>query len=192
MTPKVVALCGVRRCGKDTAAKYLSEHYNLQHVKIAQRLKDALSIIFGFTADQLESGKKDVLDARWNITPRQVMQFFGTEMMQFKLQELMPSIGRNFWIKRLAEDIAISHRCFVISDLRFCHEENVLRTAFPDAKIIRIINNHNRNRNQNDSIDDHSSEKEVDMLHPDVIIENNGSIEELHDSLKSTMQRFIC
>lgn len=128
--PKIIAVCGVKRSGKDTIADYLCANYGYTKIKIANPLKQGLKAMFGFSDEQLESDAKDELDSRWEIQPRKIMQFIGTEVMQYQLQEIIPGIGRKVWIKSLIEEhihnSRSSNELFVIPDLRFLHEYDEL------------------------------------------------------------------
>lgn len=128
--PKIIAICGLKRSGKDTIADYLCQHFGYTKIRIANPLKQGLKVMFGFTDDQLETDLKDVVDERWGIEPRKIMQFIGTEVMQYKINEVMPSIGRTFWIKSLIEEHInkedAKDKLFVIPDLRFKHEYELL------------------------------------------------------------------
>lgn len=138
MTTRIVAICGLKRSGKDTIADYLCAHHNFTKLKIASPLKDGLKCMFGFTDEQLETDLKDVVDERWGVKPRKVMQFFGTEVMQYQLQSLIPGIDRNFWIKRLVEEhVKCTHHRIVISDLRFQHEYEMLKQY--DVTFWRVV-----------------------------------------------------
>lgn len=128
--PRIIAICGLKRSGKDTIADYLCQHYGYTKIRIANPLKQGLKAMFGFSDDQLETDLKDVVDERWGVEPRKVMQFIGTEIMQYKINEVIPSLGRSFWIKSLIEE-HINHtdgkdKLFVIPDLRFKHEYDLL------------------------------------------------------------------
>lgn len=127
--PRIIAICGLKRSGKDTIADYLCNNHNYIKVKIASPLKEGIKSIFGFTDDQLETDLKDVKDARWGVEPRKIMQHFGTEVMQYQLQELIPNIGRSFWIKRLIDEHIVNSKeqRIVIPDLRFKHEYDMLK-----------------------------------------------------------------
>jgi hypothetical protein len=124
--PKIIAICGLKRSGKDTIADYLCSNYGYTKIKIANPLKQGLKVMFGFTDEQLESDKKDEIDPRWEVQPRKIMQFIGTEVMQYQLQQIIPGIGRKVWIRSLVEeyinDSKHNDKLFVIPDLRFLHE----------------------------------------------------------------------
>lgn len=124
--PKVIAICGLKRSGKDTIADYLCAQYGYTKIKIANPLKKGLQVMFGFTDEQLESNQKDEIDPRWEVQPRKIMQFLGTEVMQYQLQQIIPGIGRKVWIRSLIEEYLnnskYNGKLFVIPDLRFLHE----------------------------------------------------------------------
>lgn len=129
--PRIIAICGLKRSGKDTIADYLCSHYGYTKIKIASPLKKGLQVMFGFTDEQLETNKKDEIDPRWNVKPRQLMQFLGTDVMQYQLQQIIPDIGRKVWIKSLIEEHLNQqendkNKLYVIPDLRFLHEHEEL------------------------------------------------------------------
>lgn len=183
--PRVIALCGRRRAGKDTIASILYELHGYENVKISQDLKDAAKILFGFTNDQIESGLKDQIDERWGISPRQALQFIGTEVMQYSINDLLPSIGRKFWIKGcIQKHIApCEEKLVVLSDLRFVHEYEELKNTFlGDFMVIRI----ERERHDvNALLDEHVSEKEYLNIPFDAMITNNGTKAELLTKVKN-------
>lgn len=146
---RILLLCGFKRCGKDTFANYVANKYGYTHLKISQQLKDSLQVLFGFTSEQMESDKKDCIDERWQVTPREVLQYMGTNIFQYEIQKLLPNIGRNFWIKTICQDIENKYlenkdTDIVISDLRFIHELNYInnlcrRYSGISVYIVKII-----------------------------------------------------
>jgi hypothetical protein len=164
--PRIIAISGFKRSGKDLLANYISKKYDYEHVKISEKLKDICKILFDFTDDQLEKDIKEEIDPRWNISPRKCMQFIGTEIMQFKVQELLPEINRKFWIKSLLNSLDPNKK-YVISDLRFKHEYEELKKL--DSLIVRIDTNNNNLLNT----DDHVSEQEFKSINADIILLND-------------------
>lgn len=181
MSRSVIALCGLKRCGKDTVADYMVEKYAYRKIKIADPLKHVCKYIFNLSDDQLETDIKDEIDSRWGTTPRRIMQFFGTEVMQFKIQELLPNVGRLIWMNKLIEDIKnVPSTNFVVGDMRFAHEYQALKEEFgKKVKIIKIVTN----RNVTVSTDNHSSEKEWETIPADFTLFNNGTLQELYDQI---------
>lgn len=173
--PRTIVLCGVKRSGKDTCAEFISGRFGHRHVKFASLLKDACGTLFGLSEQQVEGPAKDETDTRWGVTPRRIMQFFGTELMQFELQRLLPSIGRCFWARQLLEKHTGER--IVISDMRFQHEAQAVLLADPAALVIRV------QRSAAPHDDAHISELEVNDITCHAMLQNDGSIEELHAKL---------
>lgn len=190
MVPRIIAICGHKRSGKDTIANYLAK-YGYKNIKIADQLKTMVKQLFNFTDAQLELDQKEDIDQRWEISPRQVMQFFGTEIMQYEIQKLLPNIGRTFWIKSFIEKYRLSATentesentetenagtetdKYVISDMRFLHEYEELKKY--NIFVIMI----KRDSTTNKTIDFHASENEYIKIPADIVINNDGTIEDL-------------
>lgn len=208
--PRIIAICGAKRSGKDVLAEHLVRKYNYERIAFAEPLKHAIKTLFNFDDEQVGigedtgTGKKDALDERWGITPRAALQFFGTEVMQEKIQELLPDIKRNFFANTLKNYIktrmdANEGQRFVISDLRFLHEYEVLfsipnirkddiaiiRVIRPDAGFLGISNARDAcgscDANPCDAVAaasiSHKSEQEYINIPYDIILFNNGTID---------------
>lgn len=180
MIPRLIAVCGYKRCGKDTLANQISQAYGHKHVKIAGRLKEVVRCLFGFTEDQVESDSKEVVDERWGVSPRRAMQFVGTEMFQYKIQELIPGVERNFWIRSLVEqEVApclAGGGSVVISDIRFVHEYNELKKH----GVFVILVERDGCGCQDDM---HASEQDFRNIPADIVLKNNGEVTELLEGL---------
>jgi hypothetical protein len=191
--PKIIAICGAKRSGKDVLAEHLVNKYNYERVAFANPLKVAVKNLFNFDDDQVGIGKdegtdrKDIVDERWGITPRAALQFFGTEIMQEKIQELLPNMKRNFFANTLKNYIENAENAgnyendkrYVISDLRFIHEHEMLlnmpNVSINDIMIIRVIRpSENRTKEQ----EPHISELEYVNIPYDIIMINNGTIDD--------------
>jgi dephospho-CoA kinase len=177
--PKIIAICGAKRSGKDVLAEHLVKNYTYERVAFADSLKQAVKALFNFDDEQVRTDKKDVIDETWGITPRSALQFFGTEVMQEKIQELLPDIKRNFFANNLKNYItnANADTMFVISDLRFLHEYEMLlkipNIRKEDVVIIRVV----RPSNLDDaSPDTHISEREYMKIPYDIVLLNDSTI----------------
>jgi len=184
--PRIIAICGAKRSGKDVLAEHIVKQYHYERVAFANPLKQAVKALFNFNDEQVETDKKDIVDENWGITPRAALQFFGTEMMQEKIQELLPDIKRNFFANTLKNYIA--SRCdadgqktsFVISDMRFLHEYEMLfqipNIRKEDIVVIRVLRPTTTGVAAATS-DSHISELEYVNIPYDVVLVNNGTIE---------------
>lgn len=170
MAPKLVAICGAKRSGKDTIAGHLVDTRGYRRLAFADPMKHIVGYLFGFSRSQMETDEKDESDARWNISPRQALQFFGTEMMQYKIQELLPDVGRLFWVKRLSAEIE-RDGLYVISDLRFVHEYEELKKE--GAYVIRV------ERPTVEQSDAHASEQDYKNIPADLVLINDSDVASL-------------
>lgn len=176
--PRIIAICGAKRVGKDLLANYVSNKYGYKKIAFAEPLKQCVKGLFNFTSEQLGDGDiKDIVDERWGISPRKVMQFFGTEVLQHKIQELLPDVERKFLayslVSKLRNDVP-----YVISDMRFLHEYEEVKKigAFVirvDRDIVMPDLNHDAPL---EAI--HSSEISYRDIPFDMHIKNNGDISE--------------
>ena len=105
----------------------------------------------------------------YNLTIRQLMQYFGTQVMQ-------TYFGRNIWINatlKNAEDTTI------ITDLRFKAEYEAVKSL--GGIVIYVSRPHY-------TFGQHASEREMEELlnnnKYDYIIENDGSIEDLFENVR--------
>jgi len=199
--PKIIGLTGKKGSGKDTLANYLIKKYNYTRLAFADPLKDSCKIIFGLTNEQVHGNKKEEIDPYWNITPRKILQFVGTELYREKIGELLPNVGKNIWVnvidRKLQENL---ENKYVITDIRFQNELDLVKKY--NGKIIKI----NREKNQKQEYirsanavqqehvpveyDQHVSENYIDDLKSDYIIYNNSSIPELYELFEQNFKNY--
>lgn len=188
----VLGVCGLKRSGKDTVSDICCSLFGTKKIRFADPLKNMVKAGFGFSDDQMHDNGKDVVDDRYNVTPRSILQFVGTEVMQFQIQTIAPKIGRNFWSDRLISDIkdvvGEGHdRGFVISDMRFVHEYTSIK-KFCDSMqwTFKIIHVYNPTVHEADK-DSHVSETEWKHIPANFIMLNGGSISDLRTQIKSSL-----
>lgn len=170
---RIVCLCGYKRSGKDYVANLLRENHGYQHMQIAHKLKETLRVMFGFNDDQLHGAFKETVDPVWKITPRRAMEFMGTEIGQYDMQKFVPGIGRNFWIRSLVQDPSMrASSSVVISDLRFAHEIDELKRAYPERAVC-VVRIENPLVGLNST---HVSETTVDRLAHDILFRNDKTV----------------
>ena len=185
----IVGITGKKRSGKDTVAQFLVSEYGYYQYSMAGPLKKALKTLFLWDDWHIEVDKETV-DPRWGISPRQAMQHIGTEWAQYALGDAFPRFketsGTKLWANRFREvyqgEFAVKNiRDVVISDVRFPHEEEVIRDL--GGKILRI-------HREAESSDAHASETNVDKIQADASITNDGSFEDLYELVKFAMTYF--
>ena len=127
----------------------------------------------------------------WGISPRQIAQFMGTEVFREKIQELIPDIGNDFWIKVMyAHMLKIPldetfHVGYVISDVRFQNEVDLVQKL--GGYIFKIDR---PGKDGSVGLSNHASEA-INRLewNPETtwLVGNYGTIEELYDSVDRCM-----
>jgi hypothetical protein len=181
----IIGLSGKKRVGKDTVADYLVSKYGFIKYSFADPIKEVAKILFEFSENQLYGDKKEEIDLRWNISPRDFFQKFGTDYMQYQFPKDFPKSNevindKCFWVKRfhiwyLAQKKKNPDIKIVITDVRFEHEYDYLIDE--DAMIIKIT------KDKVDNNDTHISETELnsyDISKFDYHIKNNETIGILH------------
>ena len=177
MMPKIIGIVGRRQVGKDVIANHLKSNYNYSIKKFASPMKESLKILFDLSNEQVEGNLKETIDPRWKCSPRKIMQFFGTEIMQFKLQELMPELKREFAVKRMFIN-PLNEPKIVISDVRFQHEVDIIKSQ--NGILIHVF----RDIHYYDYvIDNHASEASLDYLTCNYDIYNDKSVNDLVKSI---------
>ena len=178
----LIGIVGKKRSGKDTVSDYLVKHHNFVKMAFADPIKQIAKIIFDFNDEQLYGDDKELLDKKWGIKPRDVLQKLGTEFGQYDLinyfPELKSKINRNIWVEKLKSDYykLPQNTNVIISDTRFKHEiDEIIKMG---GIIIKI------NRNINNTIsDNHISENEMEYIDHskfNYLLENNSSLENLY------------
>lgn len=138
--------------GKDFCADYLVENHGFVKLAFAGPLKEAARQIFSFDDEQLYgdyNSRKVQPDPYWKVTPREALQWIGTELFRRRFGDLAVEAG--YWTPEEAQDIWVRalerkiqryreqglHR-FAISDARFVNEVRcVQRLGGKAVKLIR-------------------------------------------------------
>lgn len=172
--------------GKDTVADQLVTSYGFRKVAFATAIKKSAEVIFGLTKDQLYGDKKDVVDDFWDDTPRNILQYMGTECMRHGYRD-------DVWIKALFRYIddeeklsnGILHN-WVISDVRFPDEADAIKEH--GGILIRVDRPESSRRQI--ATKNHASETSLTNYNRwNHVLVNDGSISDLmtkvHDLMES-------
>ena len=179
--PRVIALCGLARSGKDTIAEYLVNTHGYTRVAYADIMKDMLCDTFNIYREELDAFKNDsnstiaVLDVnqsadfvKYNllkVTFRNILENFG--------QMMKKHFGENVWsallIDKINAEVINGNTKIVISDLRFLIEYTDLRGTFMDLHIMEV------NRGLKPSTQ-HPAENEYLSIPKDLIVDNTKDV----------------
>ena len=171
----IIGLSGKKRVGKDTFANFLILNYNFITYTFADPVKEVCRNMFRLSEEQLYGDKKEVLDERWNYTPRELFQKIGTEFGQYKIYELLPNLNcepKQLWVKNFKLWYENNkEKNVLLTDVRFLHE----------LKAVEDLGGHIIKINRDTKLqDEHSSETQLDNYRFKNVIENNGTLEELY------------
>jgi hypothetical protein len=181
----IIGVSARKRHGKDTVCDYLVEKYGFEKYSLASPLKRGAMEIFGLSEEQVFGDLKEVIDPEWGCTPRELLQVLGTELLQFDIQNHIPSfkeIGRKIWVKNFFKYYKKnSKKNIVISDCRFVHETKSI-AGVKDTIIIKVV------RPGMLDNDTHSSEMEIDQVEYDYLVINDGTLEELYAKIDAIVE----
>ncbi len=205
----IIGFVGFIGSGKDTAADYLVNFHGFRRDSFANTLKDAVAAVFGWDRILLEGRTKEArewreqVDPWWadrlgmpHLTPRWILQYWGTDVCRKGFHD-------DIWIASLEHKLLSSNDDIVISDVRFPNEIKAIHKA--GGKVIRIrrgpepdwyqyalaFNEGPKNiqwalsKVKLEQLKIHASETAWVGGNIDVTIDNNGSIDELYQSIKN-------
>jgi hypothetical protein len=129
----IIGICGLIGSGKGTVADILVDEYGFQKISFADKLKDAVAVMFNWDRALLEGDTvesrlwREQTDHFWTeetgriVTPRIVLQEFGTECMRNGFYD-------GIWVSIVKQQLINNPDTnFVIPDTRFPNEVNMLQ-----------------------------------------------------------------
>jgi uridine kinase len=82
-SPFVIGLVGCKNVGKTTVARMIKKKWNFPEYTFAEPIKEICKIAFLLDDWQVnDQTGKETLDARWNTTPRKLLQTVGTNLFR--------------------------------------------------------------------------------------------------------------
>ena len=165
--------------GKDTAASFLVDTGYTRH-RFSDSLKLAACTIFGWDRDDLEDlDFKMTVDQFWGMTPRTILQKFGTDAVR-------NNIAQNVWIKSLQRRIQHnSDGAYVITDVRFVNEAMAIKAW--GGKLIKVVRPGWTPPGLTQQQMTHPSETELDGYEGwDAVIANDGDLASLKGKVLET------
>ena len=170
-----MGITGLKRHGKDTAAKLLVSEYGFTKISFADKLKDVVSVAFAIPREWMDDDtmKESACPMYPDWTIRKLMQFVGTEMFR----KTFPTIWLDLW---MAE--AMKHPRVVVPDVRFDNELALVR-SFGRHLTLRVFN-----PNLPENPDAHASETGIMKLPVDMELSNDGTIFNLHHKVKDAVE----
>ncbi len=156
----IIGVAGLAGSGKSEIGKILREH-GWYKTAFAETLKEAAGLIYDLDYEQLYGNLKETIDLRYELSPRFIMQRFGTEVVR--------SIHPETWV--MAVENRITHEPkginWVIDDVRFPNEVEAVHRWGGQVWMVErpgLIGNK-----------EHASE-DTGLIKADLTIHNDGSI----------------
>jgi hypothetical protein len=181
----IIGLVGYIGSGKGTVGDILVRDHQYTKFAFADALKDATATIFMWPRGLLEGDSnasrafRERVDPWWSdklgyeVTPRLILQKMGTEACRH-------GIADNIWIAALEKRMQ-GYDNVVISDVRFPNEMNFVRSA--GGVIVRVKRGKDPSEQELSKL--HISETAWNSYQPDYMIHNEGSMEDLKQSVTS-------
>lgn len=179
----IIGLTGYARSGKDTVADRLVQCFEFRKRTIAKPLKDICKTLFDWSDEHVHGEWKEQIDSRLGASPREIMQFVGTELFRNKLGERFPKIGDDLWVRQLEKDRAFDQRSYsmVISDVRFPNEAQWIRNM---GGYIVYVDNPRVTKEIS-----HESETAHKRVPVDYTLYNYADLEYLHQQIQLMISR---
>lgn len=156
----IIGLVGRSRVGKDTVASFFEGTHKVR--RLAQPVKDACKVLYGWSDVEVESAVKEQVDPRWGVTPRFAMVHLTQSMRQ--------CMGANFFTKSFFDSWDGSP--IVIPDVRFIEDiQEIHKRGGVTIKITRK------------GVPDHLFECPIDSAQTMFEVENNGTLDELRTKI---------
>ena len=201
----IIAISGLIGSGKDTVADYLVNLHEFRRESFAGNLKNAMCEIFGWDREMLEGRSKssrewrEQVDEWWaerlgipHLTPRWILQHVGTDVIRGQFHDDM-------WLASLENKLRKTDDDIVISDVRFKNEVRMLKDL--GAICVQVVRGDrpewyteaikantykdklavaNARQNLEHVYKVHRSEYDWVGTDFDVILDNNGSLDDLY------------
>lgn len=170
----IIGITGKIGSGKSTLAIGLKQMGFVEY-SFADPLKK-IGEIFGFSHDQLYGTQENKLEIHetWNVSSRTFLQKVGTELFREQLPLILPEmkLENSIWIELFKMKFRKEPKSYVISDVRFKNEAEAIRKL--GGIIIKTV----RNEKREDAHNLHKSEKEIDEIEYNLLVDNDLNTKE--------------
>ena len=155
----LIGFSGKKGSGKSYFANYLVNNKLFIKLSFASPLKEITKILFNLSDEDVKDPiKKELINPKFNASPRELMQWLGTDIMREEFNKKFNYSG-SIWIDSVKDKVKTlldDNKDVVIDDVRFQNEVDMIHSL---GGI--VINLHNDLDNTlNNSTSTHSSENQ--------------------------------
>lgn len=155
----LIGFSGKKGSGKSFFADYLVNNKLFIKLSFASPLKEITKILFNLSDEDVKDPiKKELINPKFNASPRELMQWLGTDIMREEFNKKFNYSG-SIWIDSVKDKIKTlleDNKDVVIDDVRFQNEVDMIHSLGGT-----VINLHNDLDNTlNNSTSTHSSENQ--------------------------------
>ncbi len=189
MRARLIKIHGLAGCGKSTASKFISEYGDFEVVSYASPLKEMTEILLsrlGVSSDNIVSSiygsqedKERPLPEARGFSARYIMQILGSEFRDLIYPDL--------WVDAATSKIRghlEANKSVINDDFRFKHEYEAALKNFPSEHVfVKILN-----PKCDEVADSHQSEKLLPDNLFDIIVHNNGNLDQLRCAMNLVFQ----
>ena len=175
----IVGISGRAGSGKDTIGDHLVSHYGFSKDGLANPLKRTVQDVFSLDNDQVYDRvlREQPLENWPGWTGRKLLQYVGTELFRNNIDE-------NIWAKSLCLRINKAPGLWVVTDVRFPNEREVLRRTFGN-NFVGIRVEREGYDGAPSGIQGHASEKYE--IEADYVLTNDGDLPGLYYKVDDIM-----
>ncbi len=170
----IIGLSGYARSGKDEVAKILVEDYGFIRVAFADKIRELLYEM------------NPIVDIHYHLKP--LVDAYGWDEVKRRAQvrEMLQNVGVGarllfgdmFWVHQALASLSLDSN-IVVTDVRFSNEADTLKLN--DGQVWRI------KRPGVEAINNHVSEHELDGYKVDMILKNEGTLDDLRELVRRRM-----
>lgn len=170
----LIGIHGKPRAGKDTIANRLVSQYGFVRYGPGDPVKRATAAMFDIDVGNLYHDElKDTVNDYWGISYREMAQKVGKESSR-------DVFGEDFWMRHVEKKLKSLPKevpGLVLADIRYANETVWVRQR---GGMILFVERTNRPKSANEQ---HAAEQGLDPSLADVIIPNNGTVQDLWDKI---------
>ena len=155
----LIGFSGKKGSGKSYFADYLVNNKLFIKLSFASPLKEITKILFNLSDEDVKDPiKKELINPKFNASPRELMQWLGTDIMREEFNKKFNYSG-SIWIDSVKDKVKTlldNNKDVVIDDVRFQNEVDMIHSL--GGIVINLRND--LDNTLNNSTSNHSSENQ--------------------------------